>query len=198
MDARRATNLNASTIWSLYRRLLLARQFEALGHCVTIISPQYVKPFVRRQKNDGNDPEAMVTAARQPHIPHVPKKTIEQKDIQALHRVRRRMVNHRTAVVGQIRGLLLDRGFAFAKSITRARRVIPALLSDMTKELTTIAREAIAELWDLMCDLDRRVVVIDKKIDAVFKPTQPVSGSFESKSLDPNGHLNGGCHWRWG
>src|ERR1043165_9826793 len=53
-----------------------ARQFEALGHRVTIISPQYVKPFVRRQKNEGNDAEAIATAARQPHIPHVPKKTV--------------------------------------------------------------------------------------------------------------------------
>jgi transposase len=146
-----------------------ARQFEALGHRVTIISPQYVKPFVRRQKNDGNDAEAIVTAARQPHIPHVPKKTIEQQDIQALHRARQRMVNHRTAVVSQIRGLLLDRGFAFAKSITRARRTIPVLLSDTTNELTAMARETISELWDLMCDLDRRVKVLDKKIDAVFK-----------------------------
>jgi transposase len=99
-----------------------ARKFEALGHQVKIISPQYVKPFVRRQKNDGNDAEAICTAARQPHIPLVPKKTVEQQDIQALHRSRQRMVNHRTAVVSQIRGLLLDRGFAMAKSITRARR----------------------------------------------------------------------------
>ena len=94
-----------------------ARKFEALGHEVKIISPQYVKPFVRRQKNDGNDAEAICTAARQPHIPFVPKKTVEQQDIQALHRARQRMVNHRTAVVSQIRGLLLDRGFAIAKSI---------------------------------------------------------------------------------
>ena len=63
-----------------------ARKFEALGHRVKIISPQYVKPFVRRQKNDGNDAEAICTAARQPHIPLVPKKTVEQQDIQALHR----------------------------------------------------------------------------------------------------------------
>src|ERR1700752_2644180 len=95
-----------------------------------------------------------VIAARQPHIPFVPKKTVARQDIQALHRVRRRMVNHRTAVVSQIRGLLLDRGFAFAKSITRARRVIPAPLSDMINGLTRMAREAIAELWDIMCDLN--------------------------------------------
>jgi transposase len=68
-----------------------ARKFEAFGHEVKIISPQYVKPFVRRQKNDGNDAEAICTAARQPHIPFVPKKTIEQQDIQALHRARQRM-----------------------------------------------------------------------------------------------------------
>src|SRR3712207_2212120 len=83
-----------------------ARKFEALGHEVKIISPQYVKPFVRRQKNDGNDAEAICTAARQPHIPLVPKKSAEQQDVQALHRARQRMVNHRTAVVSQIRGLL--------------------------------------------------------------------------------------------
>jgi transposase len=58
-----------------------ARKFEALGHTVKVISPQYVKPFVRRQKNDGNDAEAIATAARQPHIPLVPKKTVEQQDI---------------------------------------------------------------------------------------------------------------------
>src|SRR3984893_496864 len=112
-----------------------ARKFEALGHEVKIISPQYVKPFVRRQKNDGNDAEAICTAARQPHIPFVPKKTVEQQDIQALHRARQRMVNHCIAVVSQIRGLLLDRGFAIAKSITRARRLIPEILSDTMNEL---------------------------------------------------------------
>ena len=132
-----------------------ARKFEALGHQVKIISPQYVKPFVRRQKNDGNDAEAICTAARQPHITFVPKKTIEQQDIQALHRARQRMVNHRTAVVSQIRGLLLDRGFATAKSITRARRAIPEILADLESELTATAREAIAELYNLFRNLDR-------------------------------------------
>ena len=144
------------------------RKFEEIGHKVKIISPQYVKPFVRRQKNDSNDAEAICTAVRQPHIPLVPKKTIEQQDIQALHRAQQRMVNHRTAVVSQIRGLLLDRGIAFGKSITRARRMIPEVLADTANELTTMAREAIGELWDLLCDLDQRITIFDKKIDTVF------------------------------
>jgi transposase len=79
------------------------------------------------------------------------------------------MVNHRTAVVSQIRGLLLDRGIAFGKSITRARRMIAEILADQANELTTMAREAIGELWDLLCDLDLRIDSFDKKIEAVFK-----------------------------
>jgi len=131
-----------------------------------------VKPFVRRQKNDGNDAEAICTAARQPHIPLVPKKTLEQQDVQALHRARQRMVNHRTALVSQIRGLLLDRGFAFAKSITRARRIIPEILADLGNELSPLAREAIAELYELMRDLDRRIASFDQKIERIFRASE--------------------------
>jgi len=67
------------------RSIYWARKFEALGHQVKILSPQYVKPFVRRQKSDGNDTDA-IWAAGHPHIPFVPRKTIAQQDIQALHR----------------------------------------------------------------------------------------------------------------
>lgn len=147
-----------------------ARKFEALGHQVSIISPQYVKPFVRRQKNDGND---------------VPKKTIEQQDIQALHRARQRMVNHRTAVVSQIRGLLLDRGFAIAKSITCARRVIPDLLTNLDNELTAMARDVLGELYDLFRDLDRRIAAFDKKIEAVFHSSERCQRIAKIKGVGP-------------
>lgn len=162
-----------------------ARKFEELGHKVKIVGPQYVKPFVRGQKNDGNDAEAICTAVRQPHIPLVPKKSIEQQDIQALHRARQRMVNHRTAVVSQIRGLLLDRGIAFAKSIGRARRMIPEILADQTNELTPMARDAINELWDLLCDLDRRIESFDKKIEAVFKASEVCQRIAKIKGVGP-------------
>ena len=144
-----------------------------------------MKPFVRRQKNDGNDAEAICTAARQPHIPLVPKKSVEQQDIQALHRARQRLVNHRTALVSQMRGLLLDRGIAFAKSITRARRMIPEILSNAEIELSTMARETIAELWDFFCDLDRRVEHFDKKIDAVFKGNEACQRVARIKGVGP-------------
>ncbi len=86
------------------------REFEKLGHRVKVISPQYVKPFVRGQKNDSNDAQAIAIDLMQPTMQFVPQKSPEQQDIQALHRARQRIVNHRTATVCQILGLLLDRG----------------------------------------------------------------------------------------
>ena len=150
-----------------------------------IVSPQYVKPFVRRQKTDSNDAEAICTAARQAHMRFVPKKTVEQQDIQALHRARQRLVGHRTAVVNQIRGLLLDRGIAFPKSITRARRMIPDILADAENELTDLAREAIAELYDLLRDLDQRIASFDKKIDRVFRSSEAWQRIARIKGVGP-------------
>jgi transposase len=95
------------------------------------------------------------------------------------------MVNHRTAVVSQIRGLLLDRGFAIAKSITRARRAIPGILSDLDNELTAMAREAIAELYDLFCDLERRIASFDKKIDRVFRESEDCQRIAKIKGVGP-------------
>ena len=126
------------------------RKFEELGHRVKIISPQYVKPFVRRQKTDGNDAEAICTA-----------------------------------VVSQIRGLLLDRGIAFPKSITRARRMVPEILADEENELTALAREAIGELHDLFRDLDRRIASFDKKIDRVFRSSEDCQRIARIKGVGP-------------
>lgn len=155
-----------------------ARKCEELGHQVKIISPQYVKPFVRRQENDGNDAEAICTAAKFPSSPRRPSS-------QALHRAGQRMVNHRTAVVSQIRGLLLDRGFAIAKSITRARRAIPEILAGQDNELTAMARDAIAELYDLFRDLDRRIGLFDKKIDRIFHESEACQRIARIKGVGP-------------
>ena len=141
------------------------RQFEKLGHAVKIMAPQYVKPFVRRQKNDSNDAEAICTAVQQRNMRFVPKKTLEQQDIQALHRARQRLVNHRTALISQMRGLLLDRGIAIAVSATRARRLIPKILAAANDELTEMMREIVSSLYAFMLQIDERIKAFDRKID---------------------------------
>ena len=148
------------------------RQFEALGHTVKVIAPQFVKPFVKHQKNDQNDAEAICTALMLPNVKFVPTKSEEQQDIQALHRARRRLVNHRTALVSQMRGLLLDRGIPIALSIGRARRAIPEILEDRTNGLTAMTREIIADLFDFLGQIDARITAFDRRIDAVFKSNE--------------------------
>lgn len=148
------------------------RQFEALGHTVKVIAPQYVKPFVKLQKNDQNDAEAICTALMQPNMKFVPTKSEEQQDIQALHRARRRLVNHRTALVSQMRGLLLDRGIPIALSIGRVRRGIPEILEDQANGLSVMSCEIIGDLFDFMGQIDARITAFDRRIDAVFKSNE--------------------------
>jgi transposase len=136
---------------------------------VKIMAPQYVKPFVRRQKNDTNDAEAICTALQQRNMHFVPKKSLEQQDIQALHRARQRLVNHRTALISQMRGLLLDRGIAIAVSATRARRLIPKILATPNDELTPMMREIVSSLYAFMLQIDDRIRAFDRKIAAIFK-----------------------------
>jgi transposase len=161
------------------------RQFERHGHTVKIIAPQYVKPFVRRQKNDSNDAEAICTAVQQPNMRFVPKKTLEQQDIQALHRARQRLVNHRTALISQMRGLLLDRGIAIGVAATRARRMIPQVLNGPNEDLSALTREIVASLYDFMLQIDARIRFFDKKIDAIFKANEACQRIAKVRGVGP-------------
>ena len=144
------------------------RQLEALGHNVTVIAPQYVKPFLKHQKNDRNDAAAICTALMQPNMKFVPPKNEEQQDIQALHRARRRLVTHRTALACQMRGLLLDRDVSVPLTLGRVRQRLPEMLEDHSNGLTDMTREIIADLCAFMLQLDARINAFDRRIDHVF------------------------------
>ena len=87
-----------------------ARVLQRQGFEVRLISPQYVAPFVKTNKNDRNDAEAIVEAASRPAMRFVSIKTVEQQDLQALHRLRQLLVHQRTAIINQVRGVLAERG----------------------------------------------------------------------------------------
>lgn len=145
-----------------------ARRFRAMGHEVKLISPQFVKPFVKGNKTDGNDTEAICDALRQQNMRFVPIKSIEQQDIQSLHRIRTRLVSNRTGLVCQMRGILLERGFTCGVSISRARRELPKIIHDESNGLTPMAREALLELLEEFASIEARIKVFDQKIDHVF------------------------------
>lgn len=161
------------------------REFEKLGHTVRIIAPQYVKPFAQHQKNDRNDAAAICTAMQQPNMRFVPTKTLAQQDIQALHRGRQRLVNHRTALVSQMRGLLLDRGIAFGLSITRARREIPKLLATERERMGELFSSILEQLFDMLVQLDIRVAWFDREIERVFRKNEACQRIAKIRGIGP-------------
>ncbi|WP_337024221.1 MULTISPECIES: IS110 family transposase [unclassified Pantoea] len=161
------------------------REFEKLGHKVKIISPQYVKPFIRGQKNDGNDAQAIAVALTQPTMQFVPPKSPEQQDIQALHRARQRIVNLRNATICQIQGLLLDRGISIGTAMSRARRAVPLILEDGENGLSIRMRKTIAELYELFIDLEKRINFFDKEIEIVFRQSAECQSKAKAKRIGP-------------
>ena len=142
-----------------------ARKFKQYGHDVKLISPQFVKPYVKSNKNDANDAEAICEAVTRPHMRFVAAKTMEQQDIQALHRIRSGFIQRRTALVNQIRGLLGEYGIVIAKSIASVRKHLPTILEDATNELTDLTRELFSDLYQQLIELDKQIMMYNKKVE---------------------------------
>jgi len=148
------------------------RVFEQFGHKVKIIAPQFVKPFVKSNKNDSVDAEAICEAIQRPSMRFVPAKSIEQQDIQSLHRIRSQIVARRTAQANQIRGLLMEYGVIIPKGISYIRKEIPMILEDAENELSFLFRELLSGLYDEMVHMDNRVDVIECKLEEICKQNE--------------------------
>jgi transposase len=141
-----------------------ARVFQRSGHTVKLISPQFVKPFVKTNKNDANDAEAIVEAASRPSMHFVPIKQVEQQDIQSIHRIRTRIVKNRTALINEIRGLNLEYGIPISPGAAKVKRSLCAIIADGSNELTALSREWLQSLYDELVDVETRLKALDKKI----------------------------------
>lgn len=143
------------------------RVFEKFGHTVHMIAPQFVKPFVKSNKSDAADAEAICEAVQRPSMRFVPAKSIEQQDIQSLHRIRSQAVARRTAQANQIRGLLMEYGLIIPQGISYVRKSIPLILEDGDNELTFMFRELLAHLYDEMIHLDERIKNLENKLETI-------------------------------
>jgi len=139
----------------------LGRILRKQGHEVRLIPAQYVKPFVKTNKNDFIDAEAIAEAVGRPTMRFVPIKSDEQLDLQSLHRVRERWVMRRTAVVNQIRGLLLERGVTLRKGRKYVDQQLPEILEDAEVKLTGALRTLLAELHLELQQLAERIAAMD-------------------------------------
>src|SRR5580704_7371713 len=144
-----------------------ARLLQSKGYLVKLIAPQFVKPYVKSNKNDANDAQAICEAMSRPSMRYVAVKTVEQQDIQAVHRIRASLIGERTAKANQLRGLVYEYGLVAPRELSSLRRAVPAWLEDATNGLSARFRALLAALYrDLQC-LDERLHELDREIAAI-------------------------------
>jgi transposase len=139
------------------------RKLGEFGHTVKLMSPQFVKPYVKTNKNDVADAEAICEAVARPNMRFVPIKSVEQQAVLSLHRVRQGFVKTRTAQANQIRGLLSEFGLTLPQGIWHLSKRIPALLEDACNELPGVFRLLVQRLLDHLSELDREVSELEQQ-----------------------------------
>src|SRR5438477_6870424 len=118
-----------------------ARRFREHGHEVKLMAPQFVKPYVKSNKNDSRDAEAIAEAVTRPTMRFVPTKNVDQQDIQALHRVRERLMSERTALVNEVHGLLNEYGIVIPKGVAKFRQAVVEKLESEPDKVTPLRQE---------------------------------------------------------
>ena len=154
-------------------RIFVSRTLRKLGHEPRIIPAIYVKPFVKGQKNDYNDAEAIAEAALRPNLKFVTEKTQDQLDLQALHRVRSRPVSRRTATINQIRAFLIEQGITVRTGAHALRNSLFAILENRKDEISP-------RMNDLIVDLDADWQELDELIETITGEIEMISKSEEN------------------
>ena len=181
-----------------------ARKLQALGHTVKLMAPQFVKPYVKTNKNDAADAEAICEAVGRPTMRFVPIKNGEQQAVLALHRARQGFVKARTAQANQIRGLLSEYGIVIPQGIGYLAKRLPEILEDGENDLPGAFRQLLQRLGEHLTELDRQVGELEMQIqiwhrknDASRKLAQipgigPITASALVASIgDAKGFANG-------
>jgi len=145
-----------------------ARRFKDLGHSPRLISPQFVKPFVKGNKNDRNDASAICEAAVRPSMRFVAIKSGWQTDLQAIHRVRTRLSQNRTAVMNEMRGILAETGLVISQGVIPLKKIAQSIcLTEASVEVSNMCRETIADLFCELRDIEERISVQEKRMKEI-------------------------------
>jgi transposase len=174
------------------------RVFERRGHTVHLMAPQFVKPYVKSQKNDANDAEGICEAAGRPNMRFVAVKNVEQQDLRAIHRIRSERVRQRTATANQIRGLPGEDGMIVPQGIDRLRRTLPRLEEDRENGVSDVFRQLLEDLQQDLARLDEGIKALDKEIERVARTNEaakrrryPASGRSRPRSWWPTWEMPG-------
>jgi transposase len=159
-----------------------ARELSKMGHTVKLIPPQYVKPYVKTNKNDANDAEAICEAVSRASMRFVTIKSVDQQALQSLHRVRERVVRARTALINEIRGLLGESGIVLRQGVATVRHHLPSIVEDAENGLCMPMRALMTELYAELTAVDERLEALTTQVklhaeqDANAKRIQQLEG----------------------
>lgn len=145
----------------------LGRALREQRHDVRLIAGQFVKPFVKSNKNDFVDAEAIAEAVERKNMRFVPIKTDDQRDLQSIHRVRDRLISRRTAVINQIRAFLLERGLVFAQRPAKLKAVMVDILENADADLTPRMRSLIDMLWSEWKLVEQQIENLDLELERI-------------------------------
>jgi transposase len=183
-----------------------------LGHQVKLIAPQFVKPFVKSNKNDAADAEAICEALLRPNMRFVAHKSIEQQDIQSMHRVRSRLVSNRTRLSNEIRGLLGEYGVVFSQGINAIRKSLlqavelaqeQGKVTEQGKLLFNLLLEELQQVDKRIAEMDRKIGLIHQSIEACQRLAEiPGIGKMTATAIvaavgDPAVFKNGRAFSAW-
>ena len=163
-----------------------ARELTKLGHTVKVMAPQHVKPYVKSQKNDKRDAEAICEAVSRPTMRFVSVKTEEQQDMQAIHRIRDRLVKARTALVNEVRGLLAEYGIVISHTgVPATRRGLLDAIEDADNGLTTKMRDILFNLNEEINEIENRIQHYLRQINLHCTQDDRVKRIIEIEGLGP-------------
>ncbi|AVA25757.1 IS110 family insertion sequence transposase domain-containing protein (plasmid) [Rhizobium sp. NXC24] len=145
----------------------IARKIQALGHRVRLIPAQFVKPYVKSNKSDIIDAEAIAEAATRPTMRFAALKSEEQADLQALHRVRDQMIGTRTRLINQMRAFCLEYGIALRQGAGLFKLDLPQVIEDRSNDLSSAMRKLLADLFTDLGQLERRIGDVTREIEAI-------------------------------
>jgi transposase len=146
-----------------------ARELTKLGHVVRLMPPQYVKAYVRRNKNDAADAAAICEAVRRPSMRFVPVKTIEQQSALLMHRARDLLIRQRTMLVNALRGHMAEFGFVEAQGLHKVAGLIAIVMNDGDERLPDLARQALSLIAEQIAELQNRISALERQILAWHK-----------------------------
>lgn len=145
------------------------RKFAEMGHEIRLVAPQYVKPYVRGDKTDRNDAAAIAECVSRHQVRCVAVKSVRQQEVQALHRVRERLVTNRTALSNELRGILAEFGYAIPTGYQALKVVVLRIVEDAESPFSDTMRRTLLEMRSELLELDKRIAVYETEFETMCK-----------------------------